>query len=71
MPDSAINVNWILSDFSDKEKREKVEEFVIDEEIKFLTGEEESRNSKSRGGQTSIYFSLFAPLLFRRESLSG
>lgn len=52
-PDSAIKGNWILSDFLNKEKGEKVKEFVISEGIKFLTGEEEGRNSKSRGGQTS------------------
>lgn len=70
-PDSAINGNWILSDFSNKEKGEKVKEFVISEVINFLTGEEESRNAKSGGGQTSTYFSLFASLLFRQGSLSG
>jgi len=70
-PGSAVNGNWSLSDFSDGEKGEKVEELVISEEIKFLTGEEESRTAKSRGGQSSIYFSLFAPLLLRQGSFSG
>lgn len=60
-----------MSDFLNKEKGEKVKEFVISEEIKFLTGEEEGRNSKSRGGQSSIYFSLFVSLLFGQGSLSG
>lgn len=47
-PDSAINGNWILSDFLDKEKGEKVEGFVISEEVEFLTGEERAETQKAR-----------------------